>query len=210
MIDAKKFWDGAAPKYAQSPIKNMEGYEYTLDRTRSYLKQSDVVLEIGAGTGSTALLLADGVKEILATDISDKMLEMGRANAKEQGIKNVRFERVDGNAIPKGPFDAVMAHNLLHLVEDLPGTLRACHDALLPGGFLISKTFLQPTKGLHITYRLVRFLLPLMQWIGKAPFVVFYTVKEFEEAIENAGFEIVETANYPASEMRRYIVARKR
>lgn len=210
MVNQEQFWDGIAPKYAKSPIKNMESYEYTLDRTRSYLKESDLVLEIGAGTGSTALLLADGVEQIVATDISEQMLAVGRTRAKEQGVENIRFQRTEADSLPEGPFDAVMAHNLLHLVEDLPGTLSACHGVLRPGGLLISKTFVRPTKGLQLMYRIMCVVLPLMQWLGKAPFVAFYSVQEFEQAIERAGFEIIETANYPATEARRYIVARKR
>ncbi|CUJ06927.1 class I SAM-dependent methyltransferase [Cognatishimia activa] len=210
MVNQEQFWDGIAPKYAKSPIKNMESYEYTLDRTRSYLKESDLVLEIGAGTGSTALLLADGVEQIVATDISEKMLAVGRTRAKEQGVENIRFQRTEADSLPEGPFDAVMAHNLLHLVEDLPGTLQACHEALSPGGLLISKTFVRPTKGLQLMYRFMRVVLPVMQWLGKAPYVAIYTVQEFEQAFERAGFEIIETANYPATEARRYIVARKR
>ncbi|MCH2164432.1 MAG: class I SAM-dependent methyltransferase [Marinovum sp.] len=210
MVNQEQFWDGVAPKYAKSPIKNMEGYEYTLNQTRSFLKETDLVLEIGAGTGSTALALADSVAQIVATDISEQMLAVGRIRAKEQGVKNIRFQRTEADRLPEGPFDAVMAHNVLHLVEDLPATLRACHASLRPGGLLISKTFLKPTNGLQLMYRFMCLVLPIMQWLGKAPFVVFYSAQEFERTIECAGFEIIETANYPATEARRYIVARKR
>jgi len=210
MSKAEAFWDGIAAKYAESPIKNQDGYEYTLNRTRSYLKPSDRVLEIGAGTGSTALLLADGVAEFVATDISDKMLDVGRAKAKAQGVENLRFQKALAHEIPEGAFDAVLAHNVLHLIEDLPDALRAAHAGLKPGGLLISKTFLKPTSGLHVQYRLMKLVLPLMQLLGKAPFVGFYQIKAFEQLIETVGFEIIETANYPANEIRRYIVARKR
>lgn len=210
MVKAEAFWDGIAPKYAKSPIKNQEGYEYTLNRTRSYLKAQDRVLEIGAGTGSTALLLADAVSEFVATDLSDRMLDVGRSNAKEQGIENVAFERRSANNLPAGPFDVIMAHNLLHLVEDLPGALKAAYEALRPGGLFVSKTFVKPTQGLQLEYRMMRIALPLMQRFGKAPFVGMYSVEEFDRMIERAGFQIIEAGHYPAKEARRYIVARKR
>lgn len=210
MVNAEAFWDGIASKYAKSPIKNQEGYEYTLTRSRSYLKAEDRVLEIGAGTGSTALLLAGSVAEFVVTDLSDNMLDVGRGRAAEQGIENVIFERRSASDLPDGPFDVIMAHNLLHLVEDLPGALNAAYDALRPGGLFISKTFVKPTKGLQLEYRVMRVALPLMQRLGKAPFVGMYSVEEFDRAIERAGFQIVEAGHYPAKEARRYIVARKR
>ena len=51
MIEQAKFWDKAATKYAADPIKDMAAYTYTLERTRSYLRDSDTMLEIGCGTG---------------------------------------------------------------------------------------------------------------------------------------------------------------
>lgn len=209
MVKAEAFWDRIAPKYAKSPIKNQDGYAYTLNRTRSYLKASDHVLEIGAGTGSTALLLADAVEEIVATDLSDQMLDVGRARASAENVTNVTFKKAAADHLPDGPFDAVLAHNILHLVEDLPATLKASHAALKPGGLLISKTFLKPTKGLQLEYRFMKLLIPVLQLLGKAPFVAIYDIAEFERHIQRAGFEIIETLHYPAKETRRYIVARK-
>lgn len=69
-----RFWDRAARKYAARPIAAPAEYERTLDRTRALLKSSDHVLELGCGTGTTALRLADGVERYLATDISPEMI----------------------------------------------------------------------------------------------------------------------------------------
>ncbi|MGH1464494.1 MAG: class I SAM-dependent methyltransferase [Cognatishimia sp.] len=210
MLVAEKFWDGVAAKYAKSPIKDQAGYQFTLDRTRSYLKESDTVLEIGAGTGGTALLLADAVSEIIASDISNAMLDVGRDNAKAQGVSNVRFMQSDAAQLPDGPYDVILAHNILHLIKDLPQVLEAVHEQLRPGGLFISKTFCKPKRGLQLEYRMIRLVLPLMQRLGKAPFVALRSVEILEEMIWAAGFEPVETANYPETSGNRYIVARKR
>ena len=58
MTATAKFWDGIAEKYAKSPIRDIESYEHTLQRTVSYLKPTDQVLELGCGTGRTALRLS--------------------------------------------------------------------------------------------------------------------------------------------------------
>jgi hypothetical protein len=48
-----------------------------------------------------------------------------------------------------------------------------------------------------------------MQALGKAPFVNFVSATELEQAIERAGFDIVETADQAGLLPSRYIVARK-
>ncbi len=57
-----KFWDRAAPKYAASKIADTGGYERSLERMRALLNPDFTVLELGCGTGSTALRLAGGVQ----------------------------------------------------------------------------------------------------------------------------------------------------
>ena len=41
------FWSKTARKYAADPIRNMDGYLNTLERTKPYLRTEDDVLEIG-------------------------------------------------------------------------------------------------------------------------------------------------------------------
>lgn len=210
MQNTANFWDRAAEKYARSPIEDMDSYEYSLGRTRSYLKATDTVLEVGCGTASTALKLAGDVEQIVASDISSGMLAVGERNAAAQGIKNVRLVEADAEQLPEGPFDVIMAFSLLHLVRDLDRVLADIHTRLPPGGLFISKTFCTPERGVALKYRMMRLIIPVMQLFGKAPFVRFMRIVELEEAVTRAGFEIIETGNYPAVPPRRYIVARKR
>lgn len=210
MTKTAKFWDNVAKKYAKSPIKNMESYTYTLERTKSYLKPEDKILEIGAGTGSTAIELAPSVEQVTVTDISPEMMNIAKEKATEQNITNIECLTSDALASDlTGPYDVILAHNLLHLVEDLPETIARANALLKPGGLFISKTFCKPTSFGPPLYYIMRLALPPMQLIGKAPFVAFLSIKELEEQITAQGFEIIETANYPVKETRRYIVARK-
>lgn len=73
---SSRFWDKTAPKYALSPIKDMESYRTTMERTKAHLGLGDEVLEVGCGTGSTALLLAPNVKSLTASDFSDGMIKI--------------------------------------------------------------------------------------------------------------------------------------
>ncbi len=211
MIEPTAFWDSIAEKYAKRPITDLEAYQYSLDRTRTYLAPTDHVLELGCGTGSTALLLADSVARYIASDLSPKMIEIGQAKAKTQGIDNVEFIATDvSDAQPAGTvYDTVLALNLLHLLQDLPTRLSEIHGLIKPGGLLISKTVCLPTKGLPLKYRLMKGILPLAQMLGKAPYVNFMTTTKLEQIIAAAGFEILETGSYPVMLPGRYVVARK-
>ena len=210
MEQMAQFWDRSAERYAKSQVKDLKSFTYTMGRTRSYLRPTDLVLELGAGTGSTAIELASSVAHITATDISPEMIRIGREKAQDQRVANIDFV-VSESAVPSltGPYDVVLAHNLLHLVEDLPTTLERVHTLLKPGGLLISKTFCKP-KGLGTPYYyFIRLALPLMQAFGKAPFVAMLSIEELEQSIASTGFDLVEKGDLPMKDVRRYIVARK-
>lgn len=211
MQNAAQFWDKVAEKYARSPIADMDSYTTTLERTRSYLSPDDNILEIGCGTGSTALLLAGNVGQITASDLSANMTSIGSEKAQAQGISNVKFVAAElfDSTIENGPYDCVLAFNLLHLLKDTPAALERINGLLKPGGTFISKTVCQPGSRAPLKFRLIKMILPLMQWIGKAPYVNFMEIAELEGMISDGGFKIIETGNYPASPPSRYIVARK-
>lgn len=205
-----RFWDGIAKKYAASPVGDMAGYERTLERTASFLDADYRVLEVGCGTGTTALKLAPHAAQITATDVSSAMIDIARDKASRQGATNVRFEvapasdaRYEGR-----DFDAVLAFNLLHLVPDLDAQLASARASLKPGGVLISKT---PCLALMTPF--IRWLaIPLMQLVGKAPpHVASVTPDQLTRAMERAGFTIVSSEIHLTSGKAHhpYIVARR-
>lgn len=206
MTASPAFWDRVARKYAARPIGNIPAYEATLDRTRQHLTASDRVLEIGSGTGSTAIELAPSVREYVASDVSGTMLEIAREKAEGAALPNLHFVQAaaDQGTMPEGPFDAVLAFNVLHLLDDLDGGLSNLHARLRPGGLLISKSVC-----LGGLLSLLRPVIGLMQLFGKAPHVLFLSADRLRARIEAAGFEIVETADFNNSANRPYFVARK-
>ncbi|WP_127521780.1 class I SAM-dependent methyltransferase [Mesorhizobium sp. Z1-4] len=207
MIATDEFWNRIARKYAANPIKDIAGYNRTIERTRSYLSGGDHVLEVGCGSGSTALLLATDVARITASDISSEMIAIGQEKAAAQGTSNVDFVCATpfDDAFPEAPYDAVLAFNFLHLTPDVTATLRRLAQLLRPGGLLISKT--ANIGGLR------RFalqpLIGVMQLFGKAPSgLSFFTPKQLETMMRNSGFEIVASEFHGDS--RPFIVARKK
>jgi ubiquinone/menaquinone biosynthesis C-methylase UbiE len=137
-----RFWDRTARRYAADPIKDMDGYERTLDRTRHYLNRTDAVLELGCGTGTTALRLAPHVSRMTATDLSDEMIAIAREKATAEACRNVEFAVATPDLAPwpDGSFDAVLAFNLWHLVADRALAFAQVHRLLKPGRLFVSKT----------------------------------------------------------------------
>lgn len=197
------FWDRIARKYAARPVPDAAAYAATLDRTRQYLKPGDRVLEVGAGTSSTAITLAPLVAEYVSSDVSTEMVRIGQEKAEAAGIANlsIRQGMLGDPALGNGPYDAVLAFNLLHLCPD-PGAEAAKAQALLrPGGYFISKS-----ACLADGKNFLRPLLAIVRLFGRAPYINFLTRAGLESAIAGAGFEIVEAADLPS----RFIVARRR
>ena len=202
MVASTAFWDRVADRYAARKIGNEAAYEATLARVRHWLRPDWTVLEVGCGTGATALRLADAAGSILGTDGSAEMIRIARARAAD--VPTVAFEQAEVTDAGAGRrFDAVMGFNILHLLDDLPAALRHLRGCLSEGGLLITKT---PCLGAKLWLRPVVWGL---QRLGKAPPALRYMrPAELQERIRAAGFEILETGDYPKSLPSHFVVAR--
>lgn len=207
--DKALFWDRAARKYAAAPISDLPGYEKTLTRVQGLLAPHLHVLELGCGTGSTALRLAAGTASYLATDVSQEMIAIAQTKLLAQPTTPLRFAVADAETLAtKEPgYDAVLAFNLLHLMHDLDGTLQALLRQLKPGGLLISKTACLNEMNPLIP----RLALPLMRLMGKAPRVQCFDAQQLCQRLEQQGLaiETLERHGSQRRDWRAFIVARR-
>ena len=205
----ERFWDRTSRKYAKGPIADQAGYERTLDATRALLGLGDRVLELGCGTGTTALRLAGGVRDYLATDISAEMIAIAQEKHAAGPVPGLAFRTATADALsPEAArFDAVLGFNYLHLVRDLPGTLRSIHHLLAAGGLFISKT---PCVG--DMNPLIKLAVPAMRAIGQAPYAGVFRAADLTRQIGDADFDILATETHATKgdDNRPYVVARKR
>lgn len=204
-----RFWDRTSRKYAMGKIADQAGYERTLDRSRALLGASDKVLELGCGTGTTALKLAGAVQHYLATDFSAGMIAIANEKLAAAPVPALVFRTATAQALASeaARFNVVLGFNYLHLVRDLSGTLRSIHTLLEPGGLFISKT---PCVGDRNP--LIRLALPAMRLTGQAPYAGVFRATELSQQISAAGFDILAVERHAArgNDNRPYIVARKR
>ncbi len=74
-------------------------------------------LEVGCGTGTNSLWLAQRGFDVLGIDIAPLAVE--KARAKQAGVKGCRFENVDFlNAPPPGPFDFIFDRGCFHIFDE--------------------------------------------------------------------------------------------
>lgn len=207
-VSDARFWNRVARKYAAGPVADPAGYERTLERTRHYLRPGDVVLEIGCGSGATALKLAPFAARIVASDISSEMAAIGREKAAAENCANVEFvvAALDAPPWPDAAFDAVLSFNALHLIAGREAALARIHRLLKPGGLFISKT-----PCLKEANPLFRLAIPIMQALGQAPYVGAFSGAELEREIAQAGFDVVERGRHASRprDWRPFLVARK-
>lgn len=199
------FWDKIADRYAARPIGNETAYGATLDITRRYLPDMAHVLEVGCGTGTTTLRLAGDVRQMLGTDLSPRMVEIATQRAIDAGVTNVQFQVHAADASVGGPYDAVIAFNLLHLLDDIPKMIADAHRVLADGGVFISKSACLKRGW----FRLLRVPIWIMTAIGKAPRIDFLTAAQLDQMFLEAGFTIEHAEMLPPRGPMRVIVARK-
>lgn len=183
-----KFWDKIAEKYSKQPIADEASYQKKLKITQEKFRPDMEVLELGCGTGSTAIIHAPFVKHIRAIDISSKMIEIARAKAAAEHIKNITFEvaACDELNVPDESLDVVLGLNILHLLENREAVIAKVYNMLKPGGVFVSST-----ACLTGIMKLLKPVIPIGRVFGYMPQVVkFFTPKELEKSLTDAGFNI--------------------
>lgn len=87
--------------------------EYLVEKTINYakkLKEPLDILDIGTGSGAIAITLAKHLNsKVIATDISEKALEIAQKNAKRNNTK-INFKQSDILKSVKGKFDIIISN----------------------------------------------------------------------------------------------------
>ncbi|MDP3834970.1 MAG: protein-L-isoaspartate O-methyltransferase [Hydrogenophaga sp.] len=100
------------------------------------LKPTDKVLEVGAGSGHMAALLASLAQRVVSIEIDEALARTARENLQKAGIANAEVRRADAAAngfaacATEAPYDAIV---LSGSVAEIPSALLAL---LAPGGRL--------------------------------------------------------------------------
>ena len=95
-------------------------------------------LDVATGGGHVAYAFAPHVERIWATDITQEMLDMVKAEAQKRGLANLRTTYAKAEALPfeDANFDLVTCRIAPHHFESIPAFLGEVHRVLKPSGLL--------------------------------------------------------------------------
>ncbi|EJG0185253.1 TPA: class I SAM-dependent methyltransferase [Vibrio parahaemolyticus] len=164
-------WDGLAKNWESNPAT--EQFAQSVFAQLQQLTQLDgiKVLDFGCGTGQLSQLLSPIVKDIVALDASEAMIE--ELDKKE--LLNVEpvVDALSRGLVAQHPafrrqFDLVVASSVLAFVDDVESSLDIAHSLLNEGGYFVH-----------------------FDWVAESEQDGF-TLSRSENALSNAGFVDVE------------------
>ena len=99
-------------------------------------------LDLGCGTGATAVRLARLGIHMTLLDSSSAMLDIAKRAAREAGVDGIALNHGDAaqvaNLFPAGSFDVVLCHNILEYVDDPVAVLRGAARAMRDSSAILS------------------------------------------------------------------------
>lgn len=205
MANPAAFWNFIARRYARSPVADEAAYRQKLDVTQRYFDADTNVLEIGCGTGTTALKHAPLVRHLRAIDFSANMIEIAEQKRLDAGIHNVTFEccAVDDLDDPPRSYDVVLGLSILHLLPQWLQAITTVTSLLKPGGVFVSST-----ACLGDSMAWFRYVAPAGRALGVLPSLAVFGASDLRAALIGAGLEL-EHDWTPGKNKAVFIVARK-
>lgn len=153
------------------------------------LDEGEVVLDLGSGGGADVLISARRVGSsgrAIGVDMTDEMLDLARANARQTGARNVEFLKghIESLPLPDASVDVAISNCVINLAADKSQVLREVARVLRSGGRVaISDVVADPdmdeaTRG------------DMRQWTGCVAGAL--TRAEYESELKAAGFVDIE------------------
>ena len=187
------FWDKQAKKFDDSEKQFEPASRELIARTKEYLNANDNVLDFGCATGTKTLELADAIKHIHGLDISAEMISEATKKKNKVNVKNVSFSQgtIFNDDLEKASFEKIIAHAIIHLLDDSEEVIQRIHELLKPGGLFISTTACFKDK-MDFKTRLEFTTYRFMKRLGIFPLHLnMFKTSDVEQLINRQNFNIV-------------------
>jgi SAM-dependent methyltransferase len=136
--------------------------------------RADRALVLGCGSGwlERALAARGRFRSILACDFATESVTRARAAAEAEGFSSIDYMVLDleNERLPPGPFDAVIANDVLHHITGLEPLYSRIEGSLAPGGKLVFNEYVGPNRfqyddaRMEIVNRYLRLLPNRLRW----------------------------------------------
>jgi SAM-dependent methyltransferase len=143
MSESLTAWEAAAPGWEREREAVWAASHVVGERLVDALdpQPGQTILELAAGAGDTGFTAARRLGpegRLLSTDFSPRMVEAARRRARELGIENVEFHRIDAQAIdlPDASVDGVLCRWGYMLMPDPAAAFAETRRVLRAGGRL--------------------------------------------------------------------------
>lgn len=189
---------------------------------RAHVKKGMKVLDVAAGMGDQSFLasrLVGSEGSVVATDISENMIEIASKLSKENGLTNITMLVMDAQQLnfPPDTFDAAISRHGLMFIPNLAQALTGIYQALKAGGSFAGLVWSKPENNpgisipMFIFFRLAG-LQPVMP--GKPGLFSLADPEIVAVALKNAGFKEVKAEVVPhmqrASSIKEFLLTRQR
>jgi len=205
MNKSEKFWDRSADYYDKEEKKDELTYLKFIEKSKKYLKASDIVLDFGCGTGLVCNEIADDVKMIYAIDISSKMIDIAKGKATQRKIQNINYiyTTIFDDRFKSDSFDVILVFNVLHLLDDSQEVINRLNELLKHGGYIVSAT---PCMGEN---PILNSLFSIGSKIGITPEIKSFKTNELDNLIIKGHFEMIETDFLKQNSPQYLLIAKK-
>ena len=178
-------FDAVAERYVTS-VTHARGGDLARMIELAKPRGNERLLDIATGGGHTALAFAPHVREVVATDLTPRMLEVAEAFIRQQGAANVTFQVADAEALPfpATDFDIVTTRIAPHHFPNPRQYVREVARVLRPGGVFVLDDNMAPDD-----QELDVFMNHFEQWRDPGH-VRSHTIAEWSAWMQDAGLRI--------------------
>ena len=143
-------------------------------------------LDVGCGGGHAAYRLAGLVKEVVACDLSEKMLAVVREEAAQRGLRNIVTQLAVAESLPQQDraFDVAVTRYSAHHWRDVPAGLAQLRRVLAPNGIGVVMDVIAPEMPLLNTW------LQSMELLRDPSHVCNGSLSQWTNWLAQAGFVI--------------------
>ncbi|MFC2055197.1 corrinoid protein-associated methyltransferase CpaM [Chloroflexota bacterium] len=161
---------------------------------RQYVRAGDRVLEIGCGTGTLALLMAENGANVVGIDASPAMLEEAQTKIAQREMGDrITLKFLDASQVADefqpASFDLIVSTLVFSEIpyDEQRYVLEACRRLLVPGGRLLIADEVIPRSHLtRILYSMIRLPLVLVTWLLTR--TTTRALRDFEDLLVKTGF----------------------